>query len=158
MELTRLPVNRIKQLNEDASHSMDCLRQDHAALCGELAVLKMAEGDDSPPTWQTLRDVCARLTLGLREHMLREERLLITRDHSLGAAESEAMSRPSIDHYSDYRYLQVITRHVTSESRPFLLNNRYRLLTDFLHGLHRHMDEQEAEFFGKQNNNQGNEE
>ena len=135
------------QLNEDVSHLVDGLRQDHALLCGELAVLKKAEGDDSPPSWQTLRDVCARLSLVLCEHIRREERLLVTRSRSLGAAASEAMGRPSIDHYGDYRYLQVITRYIVSENRPFLLNNRYHLLTGFLHGLHRHMDKQEAELF-----------
>lgn len=126
---------------------VDSVRQDHALLCGELDVLKKAEGDDSPPSWQTLRDVCARLSVGLREHILREERLPATRGRSLGAAASEAMICPSIDHYSDYRYLQIITRHVTFDNRPFLLNNRYHLLTDFLRGLRHHMDEQEAEFF-----------
>jgi len=117
-------------------HLVDGLRRDHAVLCGELAVLKKAEGDDSPPSWQTLRDVCARLSLGLREHIRHEERMTI---------------EPSSDHYSDYRYLQVITGLIALENRPLLLNNRYHLLTGFLHGLHRHMDEQEAEFFREGN-------
>jgi hypothetical protein len=129
----------------ELTYLMDSVRQDHALLCGELDVLKNAEGDDSPPSWQTLRDACKRLSMGLREHMLREERLLATRGRSLGAAASEALAHPSSDHYNDYRYLQVITRYVTSENRPFLLNNRYHLLTDFLRGLRCHMNTQESE-------------
>ena len=147
MELTHLPVNRMTELKEDAPHLLDGLRHDHAVLCGELAVLKKAEGDDGPPSWQTLRDVCARLSIRLLEHMRREEQLLVTYHRSLGAAASEAMIPMSNDHYSDYRYLQVITGLLTLENRPLLLNNRYHLLTGFLHGLHRHMDEQEVELF-----------
>ena len=128
-------------------HLVDGLRQDHAVLRGELAVLKKAEGDDSPPSWQTLRDVCARLSLGLCEHMRREEQLLVNHNRSLGAAALDTTVPQSSDHYSDYRYLQVITRCIALEHRPFLLNSRYHLLTGFLHGLHRHMDKQEAELF-----------
>lgn len=109
--------------------------------------MKKAEGDDSPPSWQTLRDVCARLSTGLRKHILREERLLGTRYRSVGVAASEATTRPLIGHQSDYRYLQVITRSIASENSPFLLNNRYHLLTSFLRGLHGHMDQQESELF-----------
>ncbi len=115
-----------------ASHLAGGLRHDHAVLCGELAVLKKAEGDDGPPSWQTLRDVCARLSIGLSEHIRHEERMT---------------TQPSTDHYSDYRYLQVITGLMALENRPFLLNSRYHLLTGFLRGLHVHMDKQEAELF-----------
>ncbi len=89
-------------------------------------MLKEAEGSSGPHLWQTLRDVCARLTIGLREHMRREG------------------TQPSHDHQSDYRHLQVITRYIEAENRPFLLNNRYQMLTNFIRGMHRHMDEQEA--------------
>ncbi len=131
----------------ELTYLMDGVRRDHVILCGELAVLRQAENGDCPPSRQVLRDVCVRLTIGLREHILREERLLVTRGRSLGAAASEALAIPSSDHYSDYRYLQVITRHIISETRPFLLNNRHHLLTDFLRGLRCHMDAQEAELF-----------
>ncbi len=137
MELLHLPVNRIGQLDEDTSRLADGLRQDHARLCGELAVLKKAESGDSANLWQILRDVCARLSTGLLEHIRHEERMTI---------------RLSVDHYSDYRYLQVITYHINLENRPPLLNNRYHLLTGFLRGLHCHMDKQEVELFQKRLN------
>ena len=136
----------MKLLNEDL-FTVESLRQDHALLCGELAVLEKAKSTEGSDLWQTLQDVCVRLSLGLREHIRREGQLLVTRNHSLGAAASEAMSRLLIDHYGDFRYLQVITRCVAIENRPFLLESRYQLLTDFLRGLHRHMDQQEAELF-----------
>jgi hypothetical protein len=128
----------MKLPHEDVSHPLDGLRQDHVLLCGELAVLKKAESYDSAHLWQTLRDVCARLSVGLLEHIRREERRV---------AASEAITRPSIDHYSDYRYLQVIKRYIIFEDRSFLLNNRYQLLKNFILGLHRHMDQQESALF-----------
>ena len=106
-------------------------------------MLKNAEGSDNASRWQTLRDVCARLSAGLREHMQREEKLSAPHGRSLGAAALETDSYFLNSHYGDYRYLQVIARYVTSEDRPFLLNNRYQLLTNFVRGLHRHIDEQE---------------
>jgi len=132
MELTHIPVDRIGQDNEDTSHPADGLRRDHALLCGELAVLKKAESGDGTQLWQTLRDVYARLSTGLLEHIRREERL---------------RTRPSHDHCSDYRYLQVIERYISFENNPFLLNSRYHLLTGFIRGLRSHMDEQEVELF-----------
>ncbi len=102
------------------------IQQDHASFYGELAVLKKAEGGSIPHLWQTLREVCERLTIGLREHMEREG------------------THVPHDHHSDFRYLQIITRFIISEDRPHLLNNRYQMLTNFIRGLHRHMDEQEA--------------
>ncbi len=123
---------------------IDNLRQDHALLCGELVILKKIEDSHSRPSWQVLREICTRLSVRLREH-IRWEKQLLSHHRSLGAAAPEAMNRSSIDHYGDYRYLQVITRYITLENRPFLLNNRSRLLTDFLHGLRHHMDEQEAQ-------------
>jgi len=118
---------------------VDDLKQDHARLCGELAVLKAAESGETDFLAQTMRDVCARLSTGLNEHMLREERIPALHGRSLGAAAS-----PSMDHYNDFRYLQVITRYITSEKRPFLLCNRYQLLKSFVGGLKRHIEEQEA--------------
>lgn len=144
MELIHSPLNRLEQ----ASHLLDDLRQDHELLYGELAALKKAENFDGPPLWQTLQKVCARLSVRLRDHMGREEPLLrVTHPHSLGAAASETMSWPVIDHYSDYRYLQVITRSIALENRPFLLNNRYHLLTDFISRLHHNMNKQETDLF-----------
>lgn len=147
MKLFHIPVNRIEQLNEDERHLTDSLRQDHALLRGELAVLEKAESHDSTHLWQTLRDVCARLSIGLFEHIQCEERLLVIRNRIREIASSEATVRPSIDHKSDYRYLQVITHFISLENGPLLLNSRYHLLTGFLRGLHGHMDKQEAEFF-----------
>lgn len=126
---------------------MDDLKQDHERLCGELDVLRSAENDDGVLLRQTLRDVCARLSLGLLEHIRREERLLTTHGRSLGAAASEIMVQPLINHYGDYRYLQVITRHITLENRPFLLTGRYQLLESFILELQRHMDKQEEDYF-----------
>ncbi len=125
---------------------IDDVKQDHALLCGELDFLKKAEGNDSPPSWPVLQEICARLATGLREH-IRWEKQLFPNHRSLGAAALAGASCPSIDHYGDYRYLQVITRYIALENRPFLLNNRYHLLTDFLRGLRHHMDEQEAQLF-----------
>ncbi len=123
---------------------IDELKKDHALLCGELDVLKKAEGDNNAPSWQMLQEICARLSIGLRDHMRWEESLL-PNYRSLGAAALAQPRCPSIDHYGDYRYLQVITRYIALEDRPFLLNNRYHLLVDFLRGLRHHMDEQEAQ-------------
>jgi hypothetical protein len=147
MELLHLPTDPIGQLNDDASHLMDGLRQDHTRLCGELDVLKRAEISGGIHLWQPLRDVSERLFLGLGEHIRREDGLLVSHHHSVGAAAADAVILPSMVHFSDYRYLQVITRSIALEHRPFLLNSRYQLLKDFIGGLHRHMDEQETELF-----------
>ncbi len=125
---------------------MDDLKENHALLCGELAVLKQAEYSGNVPLWQALQDVSARLSKGLLVHIQREAQWF-KQNRSLGAAARIVMAQTSIDHYNDYRYLQVITRYITLENRPFLINSRYRLLTDFIRGLRCHMDEQEAQLF-----------
>ena len=130
---------------------VDSLRQDHALLCKELVVLEKAQSDESTPLWQTLRNVCSRLSTGLREHIQREEQLLRSYPRSLGAAASETMTWSSSPHYSDYRYLQAIMRYLTLETRPFLLNSRYQLLMDFLRTMQSHIRQQEAEFFPESN-------
>lgn len=140
---------------------VDDLRQGHALLCGKLAVLKEAESYNITHFWHSLQSACARLTTGLLEHIRREERLLVTHHRSLGAANSETISRPSSRHYGDYRYLQVITRSISLESRPFLLNGRYQLFTDFLSGLQRNMDKDEEKVRERRltwNNKEQNEE
>jgi hypothetical protein len=116
----------------ELTYLADRVRQDHALICGELAILKEAENESGACSWQILQDVCSRLSLALLEHMRREDRMT---------------TQPSKGHFSDYRYLQVITRHISSNNDPHLLNNRFKLLTGFLEGLHRHMDEQERDFF-----------
>ena len=124
------------------------LRRDHALLCGELDVLKRAQNEDSPYLWQTLREVCARLLVGLREHVFRQEQLLVSSGYSLGAFTTpDPIISPSNSYYGDYRYLQVITRCIALESRPFLLRSRYLLLTNFIIGLDLNTQKQAAEFF-----------
>jgi hypothetical protein len=129
-------------------HPIDIIRHDHACLGAELALLEAAENDNSVHLWKLLRAVCGRLSLALIEHIRREERLLVTYGRSVGAAAAESIIRPSVNHYNDYRYLQVISRHICVEARPFLLiNGRYELLRDFLREFQRHMQEQERELF-----------
>ncbi|GEM_PF-2344694 len=151
MEHQLLSPNRLRRSSGDdddaVSQLLDDLRQDHAQLCGGLGAVTGGESGHSTRSWQSLRDVCARLSTGLQEHIRREERLPLTRHRSLGAAAPEAMLRPSNCHYNHYRYLQVITRYITLGDRPLLLSNQYQLVQDFLNGLRRNMDQQEAELF-----------
>ncbi len=147
MELACLPDNQIAQSPDKLSRLIDNLRQDHRRLSGEIAVLEAEKNFDNIQSWKTLQVVCVRLSTGLFEHIQSETRLLVTRNHSLGAAASQMMSRPSIDHYGDYRYLQVISRSITSANNRLLLRNRYQMLQDFLGGLRDHMDQQEADLF-----------
>jgi hypothetical protein len=131
MELIHPIMNRIKQFDA-APYPLDALRLDHDRLRAESDALTAAA--DYTPTLllQTLRGICERLTVTLRAHIELEERLL---------------GHPTLDHISDQKYLQVLTRHIASHGRPFLLNSRVQLLKQFLSGLGRHLDMQEAEMF-----------
>ncbi len=122
------------------------LRRDHTLLRDELHVLECVLDSDITGSQQILRDARARLSVSLRAHIQREGRLAVVCSRTLGTFGAEALARLAVEHYSDLQYLQVIKRCFAREDPNALQSTRY-VLTSFLTGLRRHMDEQESTLF-----------
>lgn len=119
------------------------IQQDHTDLRAEIAAFGSVKRVLDTTAWEVLQTSCARVSKILLGHIKREKKYVISSGHALGADLLKKNVQTPADHYGDYRYLQVITRCVVLENRPFLLNSRYHMLVNFFKDLEKHMDRQE---------------
>ncbi|MBI3321464.1 MAG: hemerythrin domain-containing protein [Candidatus Omnitrophica bacterium] len=122
--------------------AVERLRRDHAILRSKLAVLEVALGM-GPETWFVLREVCFTLSRQLRDHLKREEALVVA---CRKAMNPKALAAVVVEHRDEPAHLRTLNRLFVSETRHSLERIR-PALTDVIQGLRRHMAEEEAELF-----------
>ena len=152
--------------------AIERLRRDHAILRSKLDVLEAAL-QMGPETWFVLREVCFTLSRQLRDHIKREEELVAAcrkamipppaaspeatlgrtaeRRRSAAAAAGGGMNpnvlaEVAVEHHDEPTHLRTINRLFLSESGHTL--DRIRpALHEVIHGLRRHMTEEETALF-----------
>lgn len=137
--------HRAKGERPDAGVSMNAierLKRDHALLRAKLDVLESALKMGSE-TWFVLREVCFTLSRQLRDHIKREEALVIA---YRTAVNPKVLAEVSVEHRDEPRHLRTINRLFMQESGRSL-ERVAPVLTQVIAGLRRHMAEEEAELF-----------
>ncbi|MBI3088429.1 MAG: hemerythrin domain-containing protein [Candidatus Omnitrophica bacterium] len=118
------------------------LKRDHKLLRSKLdvveAMLRMG-----PETWYVLREVCVTLTRQLRNHMAREEELVMA---CRAAMNPKVLAEMAVEHRDEPEHLQAIIRLFLTEPAEHL-ERIGPALTGVVQGLRRHMAEEEAELF-----------
>ena len=141
----------------DAIHR---LKRDHTILRTKLDVLESALQMRSD-AWFVLREVCFTLARQLRDHIKREETLVRIARNTLippptggsgtlppvgGGMNPRILAEVALEHKDEPRHLRTINRLFVSESGHSLEHIR-PALAEVIHGLRRHMDEEERELF-----------
>ena len=123
-------------------NAIERLRRDHRILRSKLDVLEAGlqmEGD----TWYVLREVCFTLSRQLRDHIKREDDLVIA---CRKAMNPKVLAEVAVEHKDEPAHLRTINRLFVSASGHSLERIRPEL-TEVIHGLRHHMAEEEAKLF-----------
>ena len=123
-------------------NAIERLRRDHAILRAKLDVLESALGMGSE-SWFVLREVCFTLARQLRDHIKREEALVAAARRGLNP---KVLAEVVVEHRDEPRHLRTINRLFVSQPTQSLDRIKPALM-DVIHGLRRHMAEEEAELF-----------
>ena len=122
--------------------AVDRLRRDHTILRAKLEVLESALRM-GPETWFVLREVCFTLARQLRDHIKREEELVVACRNAL---DPRVLAEVSVEHHDEPEHLRAINRLFVSEAGHSLERIK-PALTEVIQGLRRHMEEEEHELF-----------
>ena len=121
---------------------VDRLRRDHTILRAKLDVVE-ATVNMSPETWYVLREVCLTLSRQLRDHIKREEALVVACRTMMNP---KVLAEIVVEHREEPLHLRAINRLFVSErGQPF--SQIKPALLSVVDGLRRHMAEEEAELF-----------
>ena len=123
-------------------NAIERLRRDHRILRSKLSVLEATlrmEGD----TWFVLREVCFTLSRQLRDHIKREDELVIA---CRKAMNPKVLAEVVVEHKDEPAHLRTINRLFVSATDHSLERIRPEL-TEVIHGLRHHIAEEEAELF-----------
>jgi len=123
-------------------NAVDRLRRDHTILRSKLDVLHSALTIGSE-TWYILREVCFTLSRQLRDHIKREEDLVVA---CRKAMTPKALAEVVVEHKDEPAHLRTINRLFVSQA-DHSLDRIKPALTQVIEGLRRHMDEEERELF-----------
>ena len=122
--------------------ALERLKRDHLILRSKLTVVESALRM-GPETWFILQEVCWTLARQLRDHIRREEALLIAGAMSV---RGPVFARLAVEHREEPEHLRAINRLFAQEPGGSIEHLRAPL-TRIIRGLRRHMDEEEAELF-----------
>ena len=121
---------------------IDRLKRDHAILRSKLDVLEATLRIGSE-AWYVLREVCFTLSRQLRNHMKREEELIVA---CRSAMNPVVLAEVAVEHRDEPEHLRTINRFFVEEQGHDL--DRLRpALSMVIQGLRRHMTEEEAGLF-----------
>lgn len=120
-------------------NAVDRLRRDHKILRAKLNVLESALGMGAE-TWYVLREVCFTLARQLRDHMKREEALV------MACRNPKVLADIAMEHRDEPEHLRAINR-LFAQEKTQVLDRIGPALQAVIQGLRRHMDEEEAELF-----------
>ena len=123
-------------------NALERLRRDHVILRAKLDVLEnmlRMEGD----AWFVLREVSFTLARQLRDHIKREEQLVVLGRQALNP---KVLAEVALEHHDEPQHLRTIHRLFVSEPTHTLERIKPALL-EVIMGLRRHMAEEEAELF-----------
>ena len=151
-------------------NAIERLKRDHAILRSKLDMLE-AGLRMGPETWYVLREVCATLSRQLRNHMQREEDLVMAcrkamippppgdsgtlpglrsgpaSGHPVGGGMTpRVLAEMAVEHRDEPEHLRMINRLFVEEHGQTLERIR-PALTEVIQGLRRHMTEEEHELF-----------
>ena len=122
--------------------AVERLKRDHTILRSKLDVLESAL-HMGPETWFVLREVSFTLARQLRDHMRREEELVVACRHALGP---EMLAAVAVEHQDEPRHISRVVRLFSSADNHSLERIR-PVLTEVIKGLREHMDEEERRMF-----------
>ena len=125
--------------------AIDRLKRDHEILRSKLSVLETALGIGEA-TWFVLREVCFTLSRQVADHIRREEALVGACLRSLSPQMIDKVGRASVEHRDEPEHLRTINRLFVQEPDHSLARIKPKLL-DLIHGLRKHMAEEERELF-----------
>ena len=122
--------------------AVERLRRDHQILSGKLNVLEsgLAMGEEA---WFVLREVCFTLARQLQDHMQREEELV---ERCRRVMNPKVLAEMAVEHRDEPRLLRIINDAFVSQQDHSLARIR-PMLMEAIHGLRRHMREEEMELF-----------
>jgi iron-sulfur cluster repair protein YtfE (RIC family) len=122
--------------------AIERLKRDHAILRSKLDVLEagLRMGLD---TWYVLREVCFTLARQVRNHMQREEDLVMA---CRKAMKPHMLAEMAVEHRDEPEHLRAINR-LFVEAHGHTLERIRPTLTEVIQGLRRHMTEEERELF-----------
>ena len=123
-------------------NAVERLRRDHTILRSKLDVLQSALTIGSE-TWYILREVCFTLSRQLRDHIKREEDLVVA---CRKAMTPKALAEVVVEHKDEPAHLRTINRLFVSQA-DHSLDRIKPALTQVIEGLRRHMNEEEYQLF-----------
>ena len=123
-------------------NAIERLKRDHQVLRTKLDVLEAALGM-GPETWFVLREVCFTLSRQLQDHIKREEELVVA---CRKAMNPKVLAEVAVEHHDEPEHLRTINRLFVSDARDAFERIK-PALTEVIHGLRRHMAEEEFELF-----------
>ena len=122
--------------------AMERLKRDHHLLRGKLNLVESSLRMGSE-TWFVLRELCQTLSRQLRDHIRREEELLVDCRALLDDA---LVKRLVVEHLDEPQHLRVIN-HLFLTTQGQSLKEIAPTLRALIDGLRHHMDEEEADLF-----------
>ena len=131
--------------------AIERLKRDHAILRSKFDVLE-AGLRMGPGTWYVLREVCFTLARQLRNHMQREEDLVMacregmTTPPAGGGVQPHLLADLAVEHHDEPEHLRTINQ-LFVEERGHNLERIQPALTGVINGLRHHMAEEEQELF-----------
>lgn len=123
-------------------NAVERLRRDHVLLRSKLDVLQSAL-TMGPEAWYVLREVCFTLSRQLRDHIKREEDLVV---RCRKAMTPKVLAEVVVEHKDEPAHLRTINRLFVSQA-DHSLDRIKPALTQVIEGLRHHMDEEERELF-----------
>ena len=123
---------------------IDRLKEDHTALQREIEALRAAFSQGAERV--AVRMQCVALARRLRDHILREGRLVVSCSMALETFGAEELARFAVEHYHDREYLRVIRRFLSKDVR-FSPDGIRPALNGLVSGFRHSAAQQEQELF-----------
>lgn len=125
--------------------AVDCLKEKHQRLSSKMSVLESALGMGEEARL-VIREVCFSVSKQLRQHITREERLVVACSRELGRVGSEELEWLAIEHHDARQRLQIVSWVLSGEPR-FSLDVIRPTLTMVMATVRRQINEQETKLF-----------
>ncbi len=122
--------------------AIERLKRDHAILRSKLDVLESGLRM-GPETWYVLREICWMLSRQLKNHMKREEDLVMACQKVM---KPHVLAEMAVEYRDEPEHLRMINRLFTEE-RGHTIEQIRPALTEVIQGLRHHMLEEEGELF-----------